>query len=163
LPRAHKTAEIIGKHIGLNPIPDPRLREIDYGNITGYTLSEFERDHPGEYRIFRSSMPEEPIPGGESLRRRYKLNAEMLREVSDRHAGESVLMVVHGGVLDNVFRYITGIPLQTPKMWSVLNASVSTILRMGDRWIIESWGCIAHQESHPLDGDIDYTEEGRRK
>jgi 2,3-bisphosphoglycerate-dependent phosphoglycerate mutase len=152
LPRALAMAEAIGQAAGLPVIVDQRLREKNFGMIEGMNHAEFEAHHPEEYAIFRACGPDDPIPGGESTRRRYELNVDAIEEIAARHDGGEAALVVHGGVLENIFRHVCGIPLGGPKVCSIFNASISSIVRPKAHWSIETWGCTAHLGETPLDG-----------
>jgi probable phosphoglycerate mutase len=61
-----------------------------------------------------------------------------------------VALVIHGGVLDSLFRYVARLPLNQPRCFITPNASL-TIITHGIfystvRWVIETWGDTGHLE-----------------
>ncbi len=67
LSRAHETASIVGAAIGLEPVPDARLREGDRGRWEGRRMSEVQREEPELYAAWMTAGPDFRFPGGESL------------------------------------------------------------------------------------------------
>jgi alpha-ribazole phosphatase len=94
--RAVETAELA---FGVRPIPDERLRELDFGDFEGRTYDDIEHAHPELYRRWMETPTQVEFPGGESyaLLRRRVLAA--LGEIRARHPAETVAIVAHGGVV----------------------------------------------------------------
>ncbi|MEZ4282747.1 MAG: histidine phosphatase family protein [Myxococcota bacterium] len=97
LDRAHHTARPIAAHFGLEPVLDPALVEFDLGTWEGtsfHTLFE-------ERRLFHH-MKQDPhyAPhGGESPSQVALRLSGALRAIAERHRGERVVVVTHGGAL----------------------------------------------------------------
>ena len=66
LARTVETARILAAPHGLEPMPEPCLREIDYGRWEGLTRSEVERDFQAEYAIWQEDPFTIAPQGGES-------------------------------------------------------------------------------------------------
>jgi broad specificity phosphatase PhoE len=98
LRRAHETALILGRRIGLEPRVEPRLREFNVGVWSGLTKPEIERRWPGQYARFSFRELDFRPGGGESPRELMARVHEALDEIAHRHAGQRVLLVSHGGV-----------------------------------------------------------------
>lgn len=89
--RAQETAGIINAGRGLPLLIDVRLREQDYGIFEGAP-----RDDSGflsHKRMFATRYP-----GGESHMLTAGRVYSLLEEARERYAGESLLLVCHGGV-----------------------------------------------------------------
>jgi broad specificity phosphatase PhoE len=67
LSRAAETAAIVGAKIGLDPRPDPRLREGDRGSWEGRRFIDIARDDPDGYAAWMRGGAGFRFPGGESL------------------------------------------------------------------------------------------------
>jgi broad specificity phosphatase PhoE len=98
LRRAHETALILGRRIGLEPRVEPRLREFNVGVWSGLTKPEIEQRWPGQYARFSFRELDFRPGGGESPRELMARVHEALDEIAHRHAGQRVLLVSHGGV-----------------------------------------------------------------
>jgi broad specificity phosphatase PhoE len=95
LSRARETAEIVGERLGLTVVIDPDLREKNWGSWEGLTGTERERvDYVGETteehseRILRA-----------------------VRRIAERHPGDRVLIVTHGGSMRRIQVAVYGMAL----------------------------------------------------
>jgi probable phosphoglycerate mutase len=150
LGRAQETASIIAGHTGHSVQTDSRLRERNYGVLEGLTVPEINAEHPEVLARLDANDPDYIIPGGESHRQHYQRNIAAIEELVSRNSGGRIAMVVHGGVLDSLFRYVARLPLSQPRCFITTNASL-TIISHGVfydtmRWVIEAWCDTAHLE-----------------
>ena len=148
LGRTQETAAIIAEHTGHAIKTDARLRERNYGVLEGLTLSEIKAGHSEVLERLDANDPDYVIPEGESLRQHYQRNLAVFEELQSRISAGRVALVVHGGVLDSLFRFVTRLPLHQPRCFITPNASL-TIITHGIfystmRWVIETWGDTAH-------------------
>lgn len=98
LRRALDTATAVASAQGLEPLPHNGLRELDFGELEGLTYESIEAERPELYRSWMERPAAVRFPGGESfadLRSRVLATVAGIRE---RHEGETVAMVAHGGV-----------------------------------------------------------------
>jgi 2,3-bisphosphoglycerate-dependent phosphoglycerate mutase len=150
LGRAQETASIIAGHTGHSVQTDSRLRERNYGVLEGLTVPEINAEHPEVLARLDANDPDYIIPEGESHRQHYQRNIAAIEELVSRNSGGRIAMVVHGGVLDSLFRYVARLPLSQPRCFITTNASL-TIISHGVfydtmRWVIEAWCDTAHLE-----------------
>jgi len=99
LTRAAQTAEILGEAVGLKPVLDARLRELDVGVWAGLTRAEIARRDPETLARFEAGDPDVLAGGGESrgqIRARVRAFA---RQLDREHAGRLVAIVGHLGVI----------------------------------------------------------------
>jgi broad specificity phosphatase PhoE len=99
LKRAFVTAQIVGAPHGLVPIRDARLRELDVGAWGGLTRHEIATRWPDVLAAFDEGDLHTRPEGGET---RAELEARVRRALDDlaaRHAGGTLAVVAHGGVL----------------------------------------------------------------
>lgn len=139
LERARATAGVIidGRDIALRT--DERLRERSYGVFQTLLYSEAEALYPEIYARYRSRHPDCDLGGGESLRSLATRVRGCLEQIAHAHAGQQVLIVTHGGVLDIVYRLATGLPLEAPRDFLISNAAVSVVRANGTQWQLERW------------------------
>jgi broad specificity phosphatase PhoE len=101
LDRAHHTAAKIADRLGLIPQLDPALVEYDLGDWEGMSFTTlFE-----EKKLF-ANMKTDPHyrpHGGESPKQVGDRLVGALRRIADRHPGERVVVVTHGGALSIAF------------------------------------------------------------
>ena len=145
LMRARQTAAAIASRQSLAMLADPRLRERHYGMFQGLTYDEAERQHPEFYRRFKAREPDFGVPRqGESLTGFSTRVGAALGDIASRHAGQAVLVVTHGGVLDIARRLATGMALELPRDFPIPNAALNWIEHTGDGWRLLAWA----QEEH---------------
>lgn len=85
LQRAHRTAEIAFSTLGVPIIPDARLREFDYGELTQHPPAELELEH----------HITEPFPGGESIFMAVQRVGPFLRDALRDYDGQTVVVIGH--------------------------------------------------------------------
>jgi len=148
LGRARESAGIIAAHTGHAVATDARLRERHYGILEGLNLQEINARYADILARFNADDPDYVIPGGESHRMHFERNCSWLEEWIASRAGSAVAIVVHGGVLDSLFRHVACLPLAQPRCYVTTNASVSIFVHGHfygtDRWVIQTWGDAGH-------------------
>ena len=88
--RARQTAEVVGNALGIQPISDPRLREMCFGDLEKCMRDDAEFNR--RKQVFAERFP----GGGESIlqgaHKVYSFMDEMLKD----HSGKTILIVSHG-------------------------------------------------------------------
>lgn len=82
LQRASTTAEIAFSARALLLVPDARLREYDYGDLTQYPTAQVEEEFPRRIT--------EPFPHGESLLMVVERMGAFLRDVLQEYDGKTI-------------------------------------------------------------------------
>ena len=127
LTRAIQTAEPLARQMGAALRIDARLKERGFGLFEGHTYAEAEANWPHEYAIWRQRDPGHAVPGGESYRDARVRVLAILGELTRKHAGQTIAVVTHGGVLDIIYRTAEGIPWETPRSHLLPNASINRV------------------------------------
>jgi len=144
LGRALQTVQPIVDHSGQRVRTDSRLRERNLGVFQGLTGPECERRFPEHYARFRARDPDYAMPGGESLRQLYERVSAAFTALAQEHAGDRLVVVTHGGVLDALYRFVQAVPLQRPRDFPIFNAGFNAVRCTDALWLIERWGDISH-------------------
>ena len=165
LGRAWKTAEEISRRTGVSVRADVRLRERNLGIFQGHTEQEIIAQYPNEWERFLTRDPDYRMPGGESSRDRVIRSVAALDEIGVRHEGALAVLVTHGGILDGIFRAVTGLALDLSRHFKIWNGAVNIISRSarsndeaddtgglqsggpagsGAGWMIDLWGEGSH-------------------
>jgi probable phosphoglycerate mutase len=144
LTRALETARCIANVTGRSVVRDPRLRERHLGVLQGMLRSD-GRDGTAEvYARYRASDPDYVVPGGESTRQFAARVLACVNDLVHRHPGQTVVIVAHGGVLDQVYRQARGLPMSGPRPMTLLNTSVNRLEVETGRWSLGEWGDVSH-------------------
>ncbi len=151
LKRAWTTAQAIGAALGLEAQAVPEMREHRYGVFEGLTYDEARTNHPAGYAAFEGRNADYDFEGGESLRAMYARVTGKLQEIAAAHAGQNVLVVLHGGVLDIINRFVRGNGLEAPRDFLIPNAGINWVSVSEGRWHLDHWGETAHLEPGALD------------
>lgn len=160
LKRARSTAEALGKALGLVVVLAPEMRERRYGVFEGLTYAEAQARHPAGYAAFEGRNADYNFENGESLHEMFERVTGKLKEIAAAHAGQNVALVLHGGVLDIINRFVRGNSLETPRDFLIPNAGlnwISTTIEstagpgVDGKWRLETWGETAHLEAGALD------------
>lgn len=146
LRRAWNTAAIIGRQIALEPRLMPSLRERHYGFFEGVTYTDARKLHPEAFARYEQRDPHCDFETGESLETLLLRVSGGLEQILAAHRGENVAVVLHGGVLDVVWRFVKGLPLEHQRDFGIPNAGLNWIQHDGQGWQIESWAQTEHLE-----------------
>jgi 2,3-bisphosphoglycerate-dependent phosphoglycerate mutase len=152
LRRARDTAQAVANVHGHTVHTDPGLRERCFGQFEGHTWTEIETQWPEASQAWRQRVPEwAPPQGGESLTALSARVLGALNGIAERHMGEQILVVVHGGVLDALYRAATGLDLQAPRAWALRNTAINRLLWSPDGLGLVGWADTAHLDADTLD------------
>lgn len=151
LKRAWTTALAIGVALGLTPSAAPEMRERRYGVFEGLTYAEAREKHPAGYAAFEGRNADYDFENGESLKAMYTRVTDKLQRIAAAHPGQNVVIVLHGGVLDVINRFVRGNSLETPRDFLIPNAGINWISVLDGHWHLETWGETAHLEPGALD------------
>ena len=128
LRRAVETAEIVTARLGIAFEPSDGLMEVDVGSWSGLTTTEVEQQFPDGFSRWTESRSG-GWTGGETY---DELGARVVAEllaVAERHLGERVLAVTHGGPIRSVLAAAAGLSFDSgrTKIGFVENCAVVRI------------------------------------
>ncbi len=95
LRRARQTAEAIANPLILHARPHPGLLDIDYGAWEGLTIPEVRQRWASALETWLRNPHLAYIPGGETLKTVRLRAMGALREIAERHQGQTVVIVAH--------------------------------------------------------------------
>jgi probable phosphoglycerate mutase len=144
LGRAVQTAQTIAAATGYEIVTDARLRERNLGIFQGLTGEEIKEKFPLEHGRHRTLDPEYVIPCGESVKQQVERNIICLSEIAERHFGDTIVIVTHGGVLSGLFRHTFSIPFSAPRRFEFMNASLNVFNYADGSWFLQTWGDVSH-------------------
>lgn len=124
--RARETAEPIAARQGRKVAVSEALDEIDFGEWTGRSFAELDRDpHWQAFNRHRSSTT---IPGGELLLEVQARIVRLIEDLSERHPEHRLALVSHGDVIRSALLHHLGMPLDFIHRIEVSPASMSMLM-----------------------------------
>ncbi len=146
LARVRQTAAPAAGRLGIEVRLERALRERHYGIFERLTYVEARERFPAEYARFRDKDPDFDFVTGEGLGAFAARALACVSALVERHAGESVLVFTHGGVLEMVYRHATGRGLSSPRDFEIPNAALNRIEASGGAWRVSAWAEVSHLE-----------------
>ncbi|HEY6897649.1 MAG TPA: histidine phosphatase family protein [Rhodocyclaceae bacterium] len=145
--RTRETAAAITAVLGIKPHLEPDLRERHYGVFQGRTADEVAIHFPEAYAAYKSRDEHYEFGDGESLHDfAHRISSTMTR-LAETHAGQTVLLVAHGGVLDVIYRRAMGRDLSGPRDFPIPNAALNWISVGPNGWQVELWADQRHLDN----------------
>jgi 2,3-bisphosphoglycerate-dependent phosphoglycerate mutase len=114
LSRSRHTLELVlnGFHQGVEVHTDPRIKERDYGNLTGKSKDLVAKEFPNEYPLWHRSYDTAP-PGGESIRDVEKRVLSFINELLPTlKPTDTVLISASGNSIRPMRRYFEHISVE---------------------------------------------------
>ena len=149
LGRAHDTARSIAEVAGIPVVPHTGLRERGFGMFEGKTFEEIQQTWPDHATHWRKRIPDwQPPEGGESLLQLRERVSRTAQALAERHTGEQIVVVAHGGVLDTLYRLATGQEVNSPRTWQLPNGAINRLL-----WTPEGFTLVGWSDTQHLDHD----------
>jgi broad specificity phosphatase PhoE len=111
LRRAQQSAQVFAAAFAIEPLIDPRLREVDFGRWNGRHWNDVMQADDSRYRHWLENWVIQEAPDGESfadvLRRTGAWLAALLSSTSHE---DSVLAIAHAGSIRAVLCHALGLP-----------------------------------------------------
>ncbi|MFV9505366.1 MAG: histidine phosphatase family protein [Oscillochloridaceae bacterium umkhey_bin13] len=148
LPRARQTAEIIQPALDLPIIFDDEVQELMIGEADGMTNQEAW----AKFGLpdFDGHPLREIAPGGDSWGSFMLRVGRALTRITTEHAGKTIVVVCHGGVIDGSFIHFFQMPslIVPPTDFHTRNTSLTHWEQLERRgrlmWRLNSYNDIAH-------------------
>lgn len=111
LSRCSIGAEIICGQFGIEPVRRNELRELNVGVWEGMTWQEIQSRWPEQWQARLADLVNYRIPQGENPLDVEARLMPVIGEIVERHSGQEILVVGHGGVNRIVLLNAIGAPL----------------------------------------------------
>ena len=136
LKRAWQTASTIALHHTCPLIPEPRLREMDFGTWQGLTYDEIQEKDRQNLEAWEADRLLNSPPGGESLNQFSSRVEAVFKAIMHTHTDETVLLVAHGGTLKILLCLVLGLPPQ--RYWQIQLSAAS----LSEIWVFSEGGSL---------------------
>ncbi|MFA5847015.1 MAG: histidine phosphatase family protein [Thermodesulfovibrionales bacterium] len=112
LSRAVKSAEIIARPYKLKPIQMKELRERSFGIWEGMSFTEIKERYPEEFSAWAGNpLKYSPIEGENTVEVEKRV-MKAVNRILEKHKGDEIAIVSHGGVSRIILCRLLGIPLE---------------------------------------------------
>jgi alpha-ribazole phosphatase len=111
LTRCVTGANIICEQFGIEPVRRSELRELNIGVWEGLTWEDIKANWPEEWQARLADLVNYRVPQGENLLDVEARVMPVIHEIVERHQGQELLVVGHGGVNRVVLLHAIGAPL----------------------------------------------------
>jgi probable phosphoglycerate mutase len=143
--RTRQTAAPLGAAWGRAPALHAGLREQAFGLFEGLDFTTIEARHPELWMRYLEHRADFALPeGGESARSFHARVLVAVGELAAEHAGRTIAVVTHGGVLDMLWRTARGEPLDGPRRCEIPNAGLNRMRWRSGVLEIVQWADTAH-------------------
>lgn len=149
--RARETAAHLEGPLSQRCVVEPAFGEHDPGpECDGLSYDEFAARHG--MPDWESDPDLEVFPGGETVSVFHRRVHAGIDDLVDRHRGESVMVVCHGGVIDAVMRRILQAPVVGGFQMYTWNTSLTEVHRLETgQWRLVRYNDAAHLVGeHPM-------------
>ncbi|MBI3301026.1 MAG: histidine phosphatase family protein [Deltaproteobacteria bacterium] len=155
LSRAFRTAEILGEVLGVTPTPEIGWREMDIGVWSGLTTAEVIARHTTEWERLRAGE-DLPRGGGETFAQFQERILRSVERLVERHAGEQVVIVTHGGAVRAFLLHCRGLDVsQFRQIDKIGNTGLSEVtISANGKAVIHSVNDISHLDGLALSGEV---------
>jgi alpha-ribazole phosphatase len=105
-------ADIMCNQFGIEPVRRRELRELNIGIWEGLTWQQIQEGWPAEWQARLADLVHYRVPQGENLVDVESRVMPVVNEIIERHRGQEVLVVGHGGVNRIILLNAMGAPLK---------------------------------------------------
>lgn len=147
--RTRQSAMPSAQQLGLQAVNDAALREQNFGVVDGMRSTEIESQFPQAWSRWLEFDADFAFDGGESTRVFHSRVMAALDRLVQQCAGQRLLVVTHGGVLDMIYRTAHGLSLSGPRQSAIPNGAINRVRLQGRRVEILAWAETSHLQGLP--------------
>lgn len=150
LTRAMETAAPLAERFGLPVIPDPQLRELNFGAWEGRNFNDVNAENPDAMKNFYNDPEQANIPDSENFTDFQRRVAGRVREITAQERGKRIVIVSHGASIRILLADLLSMPIRSIWHLSQLNTAVNKIRFEDDGFAIVT---LMNDTSHLRAGD----------
>jgi 2,3-bisphosphoglycerate-dependent phosphoglycerate mutase len=147
--RTRQTAQPLADAWQQQARPMVGLREQNFGVLEGLDVPTIKAQHPALWSDWLEHRADFALPNGESLRQFHARVTAAVQALAQQHAGRTVAVVTHGGVLDMLWRSAHRQPLDGLRRCEIPNTGINRLRWRDGLLFIDQWADAAHLEGLP--------------
>lgn len=109
--RTGQTIEHVARQLGIAPVVDERLNELDNGFLDNMSEQEVQERYPDFWKAYRARTADFRFPGGETGEEACRRIASFLAEKRQIHANDNIVLATHEGLIRQLICYIMNLPV----------------------------------------------------
>lgn len=151
LSRAMDTARACAEGRGLSVTADPRLVEIDAGEMESLLWEELYERFPEQMEHWKNHPHLFCPPGGETMKQLFERVTAAVKDIAEQNEGKTVLVSTHGVSVRNLMCWAKGLPfdrLCEVQKWSNTGIGIVDITGGVPELLLEN----DHAHLAPLEG-----------
>jgi len=125
--RALQTAQIVGEHIGIDPVVNDAFRELEMGPWEGMSEHDVAKEYPDEWVLWNKNPAELKLPGRETLNELLERVIEGVRNIYHEARSPNIVIVTHVAVIRVLLLWYAEKSLDLYKSIHVPNAEIFEI------------------------------------
>jgi probable phosphoglycerate mutase len=149
LVRAQQTAQAVAQALGQTCVIEAGLREQCFGVFEGLRAADIQEQHSVAWQQWLKFDAHYAVEAAESTQVFYDRVMAAMAQLAQQYAGERVVVVTHGGVLDMIWRHAQALSLHGPRMCEIPNAGLSQVAWRDSKFHILDWADTAHLADMP--------------
>ena len=146
---ATPSLQVLFPQLHIHTLTDASLREQAFGEVDGKRVEDVKLEHADAWAQWLRFEADYGMPGGETTRQFHTRVMAALHRLAQQHAGQTLVVVTHGGVLDMVWRTARGLGLEGPRQSDIPNAALNRVRLRGDAIELLHWADTRHLEGLP--------------
>lgn len=127
LMRAKKTASFIADKLNIEIKESEKIREIHFGDWEGLNLEQIAEKYPEDLEAWKKDPLTNGPPGGENITQFSARINYFFNELLEKHRGEKLIVVTHGGVIKMYLREILSVNTKSFRQFQIDNTSLTKL------------------------------------
>jgi Fructose-2,6-bisphosphatase len=115
--RCRDTGAVIGAACGMSACVQPGIDDIDYGQWQWKSHEETRTQFPDDFALWKDAPQWMRFPGGESLQDVASRTADAFRELLQRYANDTIVIVAHDSINRVILLQALDLPLS--RYWHI--------------------------------------------
>jgi broad specificity phosphatase PhoE len=138
--RTLQTIEYAATQLGIRPLVDERLNEIDNGCFEEMSEKEIQLRYPEIWKAYQERTADFRFPDGETGHEASQRVADFLEEKHQAYRNENIVVVSHEGLIRLTACYILGLPVH--KRWNFHSVDFCGMMEIAYQPQDQSWQLI---------------------
>ena len=142
--RTLQTIEYVAAQLGISPVIDERLNEIDNGCLEGMSDEQIQIQYPHIWKLLQERTADFRFPEGETGQGACRRIADFLEEKHRVHQNEKIVVVSHEGLIRLTACHVLGLPVY--HRWNFQSVDFCGMMEIAYQPQDQSWKLIRYNQ-----------------